>query len=120
MDAVGCHSAKAVLLEEFRRESGRGPAAGVQSIELSAFGFVNDRKQIPSNAVCHGANHAHNGVGGDGSVHGIATLAENADPGLRGEWMFGSNDSVARDHHRPRLRPACGFIVLGQGRHTTQ
>jgi len=104
VDAGLRHIAKAKFFERSDGERGGSPTAGVEAVKFVGFGVVDNGEKIAADAVHHGGDHAHHGVGGDGGVHGVATLFENAGAGLRGEGRFGGDDAAARDDHGAGLR----------------
>ena len=60
--------------------AGRRPAAGVDAVQRSGCGVVDDREQIAADAVHHRRDDAHHRVGGDGRVDGVAAAREHDAP----------------------------------------
>ena len=67
----------------------RRPAAGVQAIEFAGLCLVVDGKEVSADTVDVGLDDAHDGVGRDGRVNGVAAFFENVGASLRGEKLRG-------------------------------
>ena len=79
------------------------PTAGVEPVQLAGPGVVHDREQVAAHAAGHRRDDPHDGIGGDGGVHGVAALGQDLSAGLRGERMLAGDDAVRREHHRTPL-----------------
>ena len=94
----------AFLLQKFRSQLFRRPAAGVEAGELPGFRLPLDGKQVAAHAVHHGLHHAQHGVGGDGGVGSGTSPRQNLRPGLGGQDFAGGHDPLPGNDHRARLR----------------
>ena len=88
----------------------RGPAAGVESVELAGFCFPVNREQIAADAVHHGLGDAEDRVGRDGGVYGGASLGQDLRAGDRSLHVTGGDDAVAGQDHGTGVG-----AVLGEG-----
>src|SRR5438445_2588913 len=104
MNPAPWHLGDAFALEEFWRQAGGGPAAGIQTVELAGFGLIYDGEEIAANTIHHRREQAQRRVGGHRRVHGVAALAQDAGADLGCQRVLGGDDAVARDDHRARLR----------------
>jgi hypothetical protein len=80
-----------------------GAAAGIESVELPGFSFVDDRKQIAANSIRAWLHDTQGGIGGDGGVDGVASPFEDHRPSLGGQRLAGRHDAELRDDHGARL-----------------
>jgi hypothetical protein len=79
-------------------------AAGIESVELLRLGIPHDGKQIASHSTARRLNQPEHGIGGNGGVDGIAAGLQNIEADLRGKWLTGRDDSVARNDRRTSRR----------------
>ena len=91
------------MVQALERLSGGSPATRVDAVKLSGLGVVNDGEQIAAEAIPHGRNNRHHGVGGNCRIDRVAPASENRSACLRCERRFRSDDSRLRNHHRPAL-----------------
>src|SRR5690242_18959471 len=71
----------------------RAPA-GIQAIELTRLGVVEQEKEVASKATDEGIDDLEGGVGGDGGVDCIAAGFEHVKAGLGGEIVWRGDDTM--------------------------
>src|SRR5438105_13868267 len=69
VNALLRHRSDALLLEKINGQTTGRPAAGIQSVELVAFGLPINKEEIATNAVHHRLGDAKYCIGGNGSVN---------------------------------------------------
>ena len=86
----------ALAPHEVGRHRLRGPAAGVQAVELVFLRHVHQREQVSADSAPGRLHHSGGRVGGDGRIDGIAAALEDLHSRGRGERLAGGDDAVAR------------------------
>ena len=89
------------------------PAAGVEAVDLPGFGLVVEHEQVAAYAVDVGLDDAHDGVGRNRSVDGVAAFFEDVRTGLRREKLRSGDDAELRDDHGAAL-PGNGGELLAR------
>ena len=93
------------------RRGVRGPAAGVEAVELLRLRVPDDGEQVAADAARHRLDDAEHGVGGDGGVDRVAALLEDADRGGRRQRLARRGHAVP-GQRRPTA--SCGAGRLGR------
>jgi hypothetical protein len=104
---------QAAPLELVRRGRFRSPSACVQPVHLLRLGVVDERKQIPADAVHRRLDDGQDGCRGDRRVDGVPPLLENTQSGGRRQRLARRDQAVARQHDRAGRARIRGGPIAG-------
>ena len=104
------------LPKMFQRQCMGRAAAGIEAMKFFRLAVPNDGEQIAAHAVAGGFNQTHQGIGGNGGVHGGAALFQDVQRGLRGQRLAGGGHAVTRDDFRARGETFSDGPVAGHHR----
>ena len=108
---MGLISVDAFGLEVIDGQRLGSPAAGVEAVDLAGFRLVDDGEEVATHAVDVGLDDAHDGIGRDGGVDGVAAFFEDVRAGLRGEKLRSRDDAELRDDHGAALSGNRGELL---------
>ncbi len=106
------HAPDSQLLQVLDRQTLWRPPAGIDSIKLVRLRVINNRKQIPADAIHHRFNNAHHRVRRNRCVHGVPAALQYSSPRLRRQRRFRRHNPIPRNHHRPPLRAILSVSAL--------